>query len=56
MSGNHFFDESAPKPHESWVLKTNENDEKYWDSPVVMPTDGKVYYWHEESVSWKELE
>jgi hypothetical protein len=56
MSVNHEFDESIKKPHESWVLRDNGLGGKYWDSPVALPVDGKTYYWHEESLSWKEVE
>jgi hypothetical protein len=44
-----------PKPHDSWVLKDDGNGILYWDSPIEMPKDGKVYFWHEESLSWKEM-
>lgn len=38
-----------PKPFSSWVL--NENT-CLWDAPVPMPTDGKMYKWNEETISW----
>lgn len=41
-----------PKPYASWVL--NETTCR-WDAPVAMPTtEGKVYTWNEETVSWDE--
>ena len=40
----------APQPYPSWVL----NDACRWESPVPMPTDGKVYGWDENSQSWVE--
>lgn len=40
-----------PKPFESWLL--NEAT-CCWDSPVPYPTDGKIYYWDETSLSWIE--
>lgn len=42
-----------PKPFESWVL-----DEVtcQWNAPVAYPTDGKSYYWDEETSSWTELQ
>lgn len=55
MSVNHEFDDSTEKPHPSWVVKENEIGGKYWDAPVAMPVDGNTYYWHEESLSWKEV-
>jgi len=39
-----------PKPFESWVL----NDACWWEAPIPMPTDGKVYGWDEDSQSWVE--
>ncbi len=41
----------APKPFDSWVLNANTAQ---WEAPVPMP-DG-VYYWDEETLSWKEIE
>jgi len=38
-----------PKPYPSWVL--NETT-CLWDSPVPMPTDGKVYSWDESQGNW----
>ena len=51
------YDESrdafiAPKPNPSWVL---DEDTCYWVPPVPRPTDGKKYYWDEESTSWIEI-
>lgn len=40
-----------PKPFESWVLDENTCQ---WEAPVAMPTDGKLYYWDEDSLSWIE--
>jgi hypothetical protein len=40
-----------PKPFESWLLN---DDTCYWIPPVPYPTDGKVYYWDETSLSWIE--
>lgn len=41
-----------PKPFASWVL-----DEAtcQWDAPTAMPTDGKMYSWNEETLSWIEV-
>ena len=42
-----------PKPYESWTL----NEETcLWEAPTSMPNDGKIYFWDEESLSWKEVE
>ena len=38
-----------PKPHPSWLL----NDETcLWNPPYPYPTDGKIYVWNENLVSW----
>jgi hypothetical protein len=42
-----------PKPFDSWVLN---EDSCLWDAPVPYPTDGAVYVWDEETVSWVEVE
>ena len=41
-----------PKPFNSWVL--NETTCQ-WDSPVLMPTDDKMYSWDENTLSWVEV-
>ena len=41
-----------PKPFASWVLN---EDTCLWDAPVAMPTDGKIYTWDEETLSWVEV-
>jgi hypothetical protein len=41
------------KLFESWVL--NENTCR-WEAPVLYPTDGKNYYWNEETIAWVEIE
>jgi hypothetical protein len=40
-----------PKPYASWVLV---EDTCQWTAPSVMPDDGKVYEWDEDTTSWKE--
>jgi len=42
----------APKPFNSWVL-----DEAtcQWQAPTAYPTDGKIYYWSEDDLSWREI-
>lgn len=38
-----------PQPFPSWTL----NEEScLWDSPVPYPTDGKLYFWDESTLSW----
>jgi len=41
----------APQPFPSWLLNANAQ----WEAPVAMPTDGKMYSWDEDTVSWKEF-
>jgi hypothetical protein len=42
----------APKPFNSWVL----NEETCrWHAPTPMPSDRKMYHWHEPTVSWVEI-
>ena len=38
----------VPKPFASWTLDSNFD----WQPPVPYPTDGKTYYWEEETLSW----
>ena len=41
-----------PKPFPSWTL----NEEScLWDSPVLYPSDGKMYTWNEEILNWQEI-
>ena len=51
---DHDFDENIPQPHPSWILKDNGVGGKYWDAPIDMPLDGKIYFWNEELLSWIE--
>jgi hypothetical protein len=39
----------SPKPFESWLL---DEDTARWEAPVAYPTDGDVYTWDEETLSW----
>ena len=42
-----------PKIYNSWEL----NEETcLWEAPTTMPTDGKIYRWNEETVSWDEVD
>ena len=42
-----------PKPFESWTL---DEETCRWEAPVAYPTDGLIYNWDEESLSWIEVE
>jgi hypothetical protein len=42
----------APQPFASWTLNTTTAQ---WESPVDMPTDGKMYLWDEVSQNWSKL-
>ena len=41
----------APQPYNSWTL-----DEATcsWQPPTSYPTNGKIYYWSEDDLSWRE--
>jgi hypothetical protein len=41
-----------PKPFASWLL--NETS-CLWDAPTPMPTDGKMFKWSEDTLSWVEV-
>ena len=38
-----------PKPYASWTLN---EDSCLWEAPVAYPTDGSMYTWNEETISW----
>jgi len=41
-----------PQTYPSWIL----NQITYlWEAPIPMPTDGKLYYWNEPTISWVEM-
>lgn len=42
-----------PKPYTSWQLDENTC---LWAAPTPMPTDGKMYRWDEDTVSWVETQ
>ena len=42
----------APQPFPSW---TKNEDTYLWESPVPMPTDGKLYTWNEVDQKWDEV-
>ena len=41
-----------PQDFPSWIL---DEDSCTWNPPVEYPSDGKVYLWDEDSISWIEL-
>lgn len=43
----------APQPYASWTLDENTC---LWNAPIPMPTDGKLYYWDESSLTWINIE
>jgi len=38
-----------PKPFDSWTLNLTTCR---WESPIPYPTDGEIYSWNEETISW----
>jgi len=40
-----------PKPFDSWIL---DEETAQWEAPIEYPTDGKNYYWDEDSTAWVE--
>lgn len=38
-----------PKPYSSWLLDENTC---WWNSPVPYPTDGGMYTWNEDTLTW----
>jgi hypothetical protein len=40
----------APQPYASWTRNGS-----FWEAPVPMPTDDKMYVWNEETISWDEI-
>ena len=41
----------SPKPFASWLFNETSCT---WEPPTPMPSDGKFYYWDEETLSWVE--
>jgi len=41
-----------PKPFPSWLLNTTTCQ---WQAPIPYPTDGKIYYWNEDTQQWVEI-
>jgi hypothetical protein len=42
----------VPKPFLSWLLNTTTCQ---WEAPISYPTDGKRYYWNEDTQQWVEI-
>lgn len=42
----------AAKPFPSWLLDTNTCE---WQAPTPYPSDGNVYTWDEETLSWVQV-
>ena len=42
----------GPSPYPSWVLHESE---AYWQAPVSMPANGKMYDWDEAALAWIEV-
>jgi len=40
----------TPQPYPSWTRTGS-----FWNAPIPMPTDGKMYSWDEDELSWEEL-
>jgi hypothetical protein len=41
-----------PKSYNSWTL---DEETCLWNPPVAMPSDGKIYSWDEDTLSWIEI-
>ncbi len=41
----------APQPYPSWIRSGS-----FWNAPVPMPTDGKMYNWDEATRAWRVAE
>lgn len=42
----------APKPYPSWLLNT---ETCQWQAPTPYPSDGNMYTWDEETLSWVQV-
>jgi hypothetical protein len=40
----------APQPYPSWTRNGS-----LWEAPTPMPTDGNMYVWNEDNISWDEV-
>jgi len=41
----------TPQPYPSWVRSGS-----FWNAPIPMPEDGKMYSWDEEAGNWIEIQ
>ena len=41
----------APQPFNSWTLDSDDD----WQPPTPCPTDGSIYSWNEETLSWDSI-
>ena len=41
----------APQPFNSWTLDSDDD----WQPPTPCPTDGSIYSWNEETLSWNSI-
>jgi len=39
-----------PKPYPSWIRSGS-----FWNAPIPMPEDDKVYTWNESELKWEEI-
>ena len=39
----------TPKPYSSWIRSGS-----FWNAPIPMPEDDKVYTWNESELKWEE--
>jgi hypothetical protein len=40
----------TPQPYPSWIRTGS-----FWNAPILKPTDGSMYSWNEDELSWEEL-
>jgi len=40
----------TPQPYPSWTRTGS-----FWNAPIPMPTDGKMYSWVEADLNWQEV-
>jgi hypothetical protein len=39
-----------PQPYSFWIRNGS-----FWEAPILMPIDGKIYRWNEDNISWDEV-
>lgn len=42
-----------PQPFSSWIKNEEINE---WEAPIPYPSDGKIYQWDEDTISWIEVQ